>query len=370
MQKDPARAQAMLDKARADGSIDGGAADQLQKQIESTTYNKTSVKEAAILYNAPENKDATTEQLIQRAEKKAEDSFPNDPVYKEKLVAQTLLLRSKTQTAKRADEYDRATVLQGAAYGVGVKDGKLPGSIEELDPAARAAYDNANPRTQAAIMRRLTANAKGDYAPTPENQARYNYWRGVLTDPQATAEQRESALKEDAFNDLRMPAGQARQLIDLRNKLYKNTLADPSLPHAMGVISGMLSPELGLSKSRNQDEYFRFTGAFGEALRQAADQKKGILSDDEIRKIGADLLQKQQVPGKIFGTMWPTSTENFRVDVPTEYADRVKKIYASQGEPEPTQDRIQQLYTAERVKAMSNGFTTLFGKKVTTRVPQ
>ena len=364
---DPVGAQAALDRARKDETIDAGTADKLQQQIQSATYNKTSVAEAAKIYNDPKNKDATAEDLQKQAQAKADSLFPDDAVFKDKLVQQTEILRSRTQTFKRADEYDRATALNGAVYGVGAQDGKLPTSLDDLSSDARAAYDNANPRTQAATLRRISANAKGDYMPTPENQARYNYWRGVLTDPTATADERDAALAPGALDDLHMPAPQARQLMDLRNKLYKNTMADHALPHAMSVIAPMLSPELGLNKSRNPDDYHRFIGAFGEALTQAADQKKAPLNDKEIKELGANMLQKVQVPGRLWGT---NTTENFRVDVPSEYADKVKKLYTSQGEPEPDPDKIQQLYTTDRLKAMSNGFTTLFGKKATTRVPQ
>lgn len=363
MQKDPVAAQAVLDDARKRGIVDGDTADKLGKQIESTTYNKTSVAESAKIFNDPANKDATAADLVTKAEAKAQQMFPDNAVFKDKLVQQTLILRARQETYKRADEYDRMTVLQGAVYGVGAKDGKLPGSVDELDPKARAAYDNANERTQAAIQRRLMMNAKGDYAPTPQNQAEYNRIRGALTDPTATADERDKALNMD-MNNLAMPAPQARQLIDLRNQLYSKTLNTNALPKAMSILAPIINaPEIGLSKRNNPNDYNRFVGALSTALEQGAKELNRSLNDDEIKKIGSMLLQKSSVPGRIWGT---NEVRGYQANATEQFRKTIIGMYAERGVPPPEESDIQRLYAIDQLKRKATNinapFTELFGK--------
>lgn len=371
MQKDTVAAQKILDDAKARGIVSGGSADSLQKQIDSTRLNKTSVAEAANIYNDPANTNATAEDLKGKAAARAESMAPGDAVFKDKLIQQTETLRARDQTFKRADEYDRKQTMEGAVYGVGNQDGKLPTSINDFTPEAHAAYINATPNDQAAVDRRLSANAKGDYRPTPENQDTVRYWKGVMTDPTATAAEREKAINTN-FYDLKVPAQDAQTLMNLRNKLYKNSMNDVTLPKAMGLISGMLTPELGLNKARNPDDYYRFTGAFGEVLKQHQDELKRPLNNDEIRQDAANLLQKVHTPGWFGSSFGSGSTPLFR-DVTSStfqgYKDLVVKQSKANGSEPPDDSTIQNMWTASRVKALSNGFTTLFGKS-TQRAPQ
>lgn len=359
LNRDPMKAQKLLAEAKKNGLVDGGTFETLQNQIDTRIQTKFAAAEGSKIFNAAENKDASYEELREKAEKEAEKQFPGNKVYSDRLVQQVQQLKARKETAQRQDEYSRMTIMQGDLYGVGAKDGKLPTSINDFSPAGKAAYENSNPRTQAAVQRRLQANIRGDYAPTPENQQEYYRLRGALTDPYASVKEREAAIETD-MNDLKLPAPQVRELMKLRNDLYMKTTNQSLLPKGMSLMQDTLSSaDVGISKSRNPQAYSAYVGAFGEALRDAAAEKKAPLTNEEIRKIGLGLIDKVKIPGRLWGER---EVREFEVEAPENVLESMRQNYRALGQVPPDDSVLQSMYSAARLKFKSNQFQSIFGK--------
>ena len=362
---DPFIAQSMLDTAIKAGTVDSDTAKTLQGQIRTATLTKVTAKEAAEIYNDPANKGKSAQELRDIAEQRSKSLGPDDPEFKDALIQKVEQLRGRDDSIKRATQFNYTNILQGAVYGVGMKDGKLPGSVEELPSDAKAAYLNSDPKTQGAINRRLSYNAiHGDYAPTPENMAYYHTLRGMLTDLNATPAEREKALNVD-MNDLHMPNEYAQKLLDLRNKVFNNTMKDNFLPKAMSIMRPILDdPAVGISKTRNPTSYYKFNGTFGEALSDLADKLKRPPNDKEIKELGTQLMQDIQVPGMFFGT---NSKPLYTDSLDSGYKEKVLGIYKKNGMPTPSDEQIRQLQVTDKLRMMTDNYNKLFGGKTTNR---
>lgn len=306
-----------------------------------TNDGHTTAPEYLRKFNASLARTATGSEVETVAVKRAGELVPKDPEFEFGFRDRVLAEHRRDLQVAREDEFNRRQVIDDAI--VPARDGKLVTSIEDIpDPVVQEAWNNLQPSARLRYQKLFAQNAKGDYAPTNQNQEAYHQWLGRLTDPQASEDDREKALNAD-YATMPMPASQRQQLIGLRSKMFSQTLKNPAVGHAMQVLSPMLN-EAGVTKKTDEEGYYQFLGTLHMVMEQKMEDSKKPLKDEEIRTIGAGLLRQQTVKGWI----WDSSEPAFKSEVPEIERSKIIKAYSEAKGFDPTDQLIQQIYAAHQ----------------------
>jgi hypothetical protein len=290
-------------------------------------------------FNANLARTASGSELDALSRKRAQELIPDDPEFELGFRDRVEAEHAKELRIQREDEFNRRQIIDDAI--VPAKDGKLPTSIEEIDdPAVRAAWDNLQPSSRAKYMQIFARNAKGDYAPTEQNQDQYRQWMGRLTDPMASEEDRKKALDAD-YASMPMPAAQRQQLLQMRAKVFGQSTKNPAVSHAMQVLSPMLN-EVGITKKMDEEGYYQFLGTLHMVMEQRMTDTAKPLKDEEIKTIGAGLLREQTVKG----WFWNSTEPAFKAEVPEGDRAKIIEAYKEAKGFDPTDQVIQQIYAA------------------------
>lgn len=233
----------------------------------------------------------------------------------------------------------------------GATGGNVPTTVEELtsDARVKAAWEDLDPSAQLAYLKKLATNARGETAWTAESIKRYQQLKGqAYTDPKGF-------LDLDVTSE-KFPNRAKLELVNLQNKLKQNAEADPRVRHALD----MLGPDLqaaGITVQNNRLAHDQFVGALQDQLERFQRENTRPPRFEEIRTIGAQLMQTN---GGLWGWF---GTRTFEY-VPSD--DEAAKIKALPGWAEkgivPTDEMVQRFYAAKK-------FQELYGKKKEESTP-
>lgn len=230
---------------------------------------------------------------------------PNNPMFTEATSDHVMTERSKTDAFLAKDKFDNGNTVYDAVTGINSPSGKVPTSIEELlaDPKTRDAYDKLDAKGQHAVQQGIIKNIReGGFAPSVAGEKMYEKLYGIGVSPDATPEQRQQLIDADPSN-LPMPLAQRQTIQKLRAKVFDQAVANPDLSHAMQVLAPVLN-SYNITKASDPDRYMSFQGALHDALQGYGEgQSKAVRSDDDIKKIGTQLLQVSKGQGYSF---WKT----------------------------------------------------------------
>lgn len=279
----------------------------------------------------------------------ATERAPDDPLLPDFVRDRISADHNKQTSIQRDDNFQNRQVIETAL--MGGKDGKLPSSVEELtaDSQAGAAWDQLVQRDPAGARRYmsvLSRNAKGDHAWTDASLRSYQQYKG-----QAQADPA-SFIDEDVISS-DLPNSAKRELINLQGSLKGKAEGDPRVAQALGILAPDLQAA-GLSKSGSgKDDYYQFVGALADQLEQSSQENKRPPKADEIKTIGARLLQAQSYPGRFFGT---NQSPMFQVPVPSEEAEKIKAdpAWAKIGIT-PSEQQVQRIYTRKQFQELYGG---------------
>jgi len=217
--------------------------------------------------------------------------------------------------------------------------------VEELtaDPKAADAWDRLLPSTQRRYMGVLAKNAKGDHNWTDDTLKQYQQFKGqAQVDPA-------DFIDSDVIGT-NLPNSAKRELINLQQRLKGKAEGDPRVQRALGVLAPDMQAA-GITKA-DKDNYYEFTGALSDQLQQFAEDNKRPPKIDEIKTIGARLMQAQTTKG----WLWNSQTPTFQVPVPSDEAEKIKTDPAWQKLGiTPTDQQIQRIYTRKLYKDLYGG---------------
>ena len=280
----------------------------------------------------------------------ATEQAPDDPLFPDFVRDRITADNNRQLAIKRDDEFaNRQTIETGL---MGQEGGKLPTTVEELtaDPKASDAWDHLLPSTQRRYMNVLARNAKGDHNWTDATLREYQQLKG-----QAQAEPADFLDRDVVGTDL--PNSAKRELINLQGRLKDKAEGDPRVARALGIL-GPDMQAAGITKA-NKDDYYQFTGALSDQIQQFTDDNKRPPKLDEIKTIGARLMQSQVTKGWI----WNSQTPTFQLPVPSSEAEQIKLDPAWQKLGiTPTNTQIQRIYTRKL-------YQDLYGKSQTALLP-
>jgi len=256
------------------------------------------------------------------------------------LTARQIALRKTRQEAQDRNETTRSNQIIAARMNEKGPGGKLISSREELlnTPERRAAYDSLPDTVQRKIDKDLEANARGGYAATPENQAKFMGLRGAMLDPNMSQDQRDELLSMNVIN-LEMPAAQRQTLITMQAKLMRDAIKAPNVASAMS----QLKPRLDALKITDKEDVNTFRGALAGIIAERMEREKRPLKPAEIQEAGNELLRE-----RAYNHLWGLSTTkdyNFRAPVPeAEKPNIIKKFKELNDGREPNDDEMRAVF--------------------------
>ena len=294
---------------------------------------------------------------VAMGEKIAAEHAPDDPLFPD-YVRQRIEGDYRQDIAmKRDDTWQAQQPIENALTG-GMEGGKIPATIEELksDPKAAAAWDKLgelNPAKQRYYMEVLARNAKGDHALTSANMPTYLKFTGMANDPDRAADFVDDSTTK-AILDSDIPISKKSELLQQQQKMRgKNESQNPQIVSALRI----LGPDMiaaGID-GKDKDQKAQFVGALADQLRQFSKDNDRPPKFEEVRTMGARLLQNQEVPGRFFGT---NTTPTYQVPVPYEVLTQAKKLNPTLSDWDIQREYTRQLYKekfGKPPKAAPNG---------------
>jgi hypothetical protein len=296
--------------------------------------------------NAVLARNAPLSAKVAMGQKVAADQAPDDPLFPDYVRDRIEQDNNRQIQIKRDDDFQNRSTIETAL--MGQDGGKLPSTVEELtaDPKTAQAWENlvqSNPAAARRYMGVLARNSKGDHNWNDDSLKQYQQFKGQAQNDPA------DFVDADVIGT-NLPNSAKRELINLQQKLKGQAQGDPRVTRAMGVLAPGLQAA-GISRA-NKDDYYQFTGALADQLQQFTDDNKRPPKVDEIKTIGARLLQSQTTKG----WLWNSSNPTFQVPVPNEEAEKIKAdpTWAKVGVT-PTDQQVQRIYTRKLYQDLYGG---------------
>jgi hypothetical protein len=341
MDRNPELGKKMMEDYHAQGKLVGEQYTAALKKYEQAAYRilpdqiATQITADLKSQTDPERTGATLQEREQQARDIAQKKYPDLPLMAKEAERATRAAYNDHLSAVRDLNWRDKNLAGDILEGNYSPNGKAPTTMAEFTaaPGGADAIKRMTYSQQQAVKRALLNNATGVYLPTEENTKAYHQLYGQLTsdDPKVRA-----AAMDVFVPGLEMPKNYRATLGKLQDQLYKGTPQDPRIGQAMQEMKPSLA---GMSK----DDRDQFRGAFSLIIQEemAKNQNKS-LPLDEVRKIGARLLQK--VPG----TGWFTDDSLFqmkRSDI-EEYKKQMESEGTVMTDQQIQSDYVRKLYNA------------------------
>lgn len=311
-----------------------------------TTWQRYLVKT-----NAELAKTASLQDKEDIVRKQAAEVSP-DPLLPDYAANQVNIMHNHQIATQKDEEFRNRNTIEGAM--MGGPDGKLPSSVEELtaNPEVRAAWDRLGAARDGQIQQRhyiqqLAKIAKGDTALTEQGLRRWNELIGMRqSDPN-------EFLGVDIIDE-NLPISTKKELLKMQQDVNKVPDQDPKVTRALNILRGDMDAA-GLSRTAGADKeaYDNFVGVLTKTLQDYQTEHHQQPKMDEVRTMGARLLQQQSTPH--WYSPWST-TPTFQVPVPDEAAEIIKAdpYWVKQGIV-PDNRMIQEIYAAQQYKKLYGG---------------
>jgi hypothetical protein len=301
-------------------------------------------------FNAALAKSAPLSTKVDMGRSLAAEQAPNDPLFPDYVQQRVEADHNQQVAIRRDDTWQAQQPIENALTG-GLPGGKIPTTIEELqsDPKVAAAWDRLgelNPAKQRYYLDVMSRHAKGDHAMTPANLPTYLKFTGMANDPERAADFVDDSTSK-AILDSDIPITKKSELLQLQQKMRgKTETQNPQVAQALQI----LGPDMRAAgiDSTDKDQKAQFVGALADQLRQFSADNARPPKFEEIRTIGARLLQNQETPGRIWGTnTYPT----YQVPIPYDVLQQVKKLNPALSDWDIQREYTRQLYKEKFGKA-------------------
>src|SRR6266481_6999487 len=279
------------------------------------------------------------------------DLDKNDPLFKD-FVRERITADYNRHKSVVRDGQQNAEQTVASAMMTGNKEGILPKSVDELkliDPKVSDAWDAMKPTTQKKYMQALAQNARGErVAWTDDSLRNYQQMKGQAHDDPI------SFLARDVVGE-NIPTSGKRELINLQQRLRSQSESDPRVARAISI----LTPDLraaGIDRTSDKDGYYQFVGGLQDQLDQFQKDNKKVPKPEEVRKIGAQLMQEQATGRRGWLYFTNETTPTYQLPVPDEEMTRLRNDpdWAAQG-VKPTDKMLERVYRAQKFRELYGG---------------
>lgn len=300
---------------------------------------------------APQVPEEPLQSRVDRASAWARTVSPDDTTFDDYVRQRTTTEFNQGKSIKRDAEFRAQNTIDGAIVGNFGK-GNLPTTVEELkaqSPEVAAAWDSLDESKQRKYLSYLGKNAKGDVSWTNDSLRQYQQLKGMAhSDPN-------EFLAKDVISE-NLPNSAKRELVNLQQRLKSNAEGDPRVRQAMQLLLPILGPaDLARRTDSNKDRYDQFVGALQDQISQYTAENKKAPKNEDIQKMGAQLLQEQADSSKWGFGVLTRKSPMYTLPVPDNDIARIKALPAwSELGITPTDEQVQRVYTREQ-------FTKLYG---------
>lgn len=308
--------------------------------------NGTDAKTYVTKFNANLAQGAPLSAKVAMGQGIAQERTPDDPLMQDAVRDRIESDHNRSVAIRRDDEFQNRQVVETSL--MGGQDGKLPTTVEEItaDPKAEQAWNALLPSTQRRYMGVLARNAKGDHNWTDDTLREYQKIKGIAQADPATF------LDQDIVGT-DLPNTAKKELINLQGTLKGKAEGDPRVTRALGILAPDMQAA-GIDK-KNKDDYFQFVGALGDQIQDFTSENKRPPKTDEIKTIGAHLMQAHTSPGRFWGT---NEAPTYKAPVPSDEAEKIKQdpTWTKLG-IQPTDAQVQRIYTNKLYQDLYGGST-------------
>lgn len=327
-----------------------------------TDANQTSVPTYIANTNAILAKSLPLADKVSRGREIATQQSPNDPMLGDYVEQRIVTDHNRANAVQRDDDFHNKQAIENVLV-TGGQDGKFPTTVEELkaaSPEAEAAWNAMLPSEQRKYMKVLAQSAKGDTAWNEDRLRNYQKIKGM-----AQADPAEF-LSQDVVS-MDMPMSARKELVNLQGRLSAKADADPRVTRAINI----LKPDLQAAgiTTKNKDEYYQFVGGLQDALETYQQDNKKSPPADEVRKMGARLLQ--QVPGTGYFGSNIGASQMYSLPVPDDAAKVIKEdpAWAEKGIV-PTDEQVRRIYSRSQYQKLYGGSTAKSAKPPVPQAPR
>jgi len=279
------------------------------------------------------------------------DLDKDDPLFKDFVRERITADYNRHKSVVRDGQQNAEQTVAGAMM-TGNKEGILPKSVDELrlvDPKVGEAWDALKPTTQRKYMQALAKNAGGDrVAWTDDSLRNYQKLKGEAYDHPV------DFLARDVIAE-NMPTAGKRELINLQQRLRSQSESDPRVARAISILTPDLSAA-GISRTSDKDGYHQFVGALQDQLDQFQKDNKKVPKNDEVRTIGAQLMQQQATGRRGWLYFTDEKSPTYQLPMPDEEKERLSRDpYWKQKGIIPNDDMLARVYRAQQFKKLYGG---------------
>jgi hypothetical protein len=350
-------AKAMFDNAVKQGALNPVDASKVEASVQSQFRQQGSRNISDQVLGDFRNggdTDKTEQDFIDEGQKQADATAQRlgitDPLFKD-FVRDRVSADYRRQMAVSRDGQQASEQSVAAAMMTGNKEGVLPKSVDELkliDPSVASAWDNLKPTTQKRYMAALANNANGDKVAWNDDSLRtYQMLKGQA------AENPVEFLAHDVIGD-KLPASGKRELINLQQRMMKQSTQDPRVGRALQTLAPDLQAA-GISPKADSDGYYQFVGGLQDALDSYQQSNPGkVPSLDDIRTMGARLMQDQNTGRRGWLFFNNEKAPLYNMPVPDDEAKRIRQdpFWSARGIANPTDFQVQRFYHTEQYRTL------------------
>jgi len=354
-------AQAMFDRATKSGDLLPVMADRVQATVQTQFRQQGSriISDRVLAGRASGNESGKTEQeYIDDGMKAADEIIKKtgiaDPLFKDFVKERIMANYGQDKRIERDTSQAAEQTVAGAMLS-GNKEGILPKSVDELrtvNPDVGAAWDNLKPTVQKKYMHEMALNALGHRVSwNDENLKTYRTIKGQATDNPT------EFLARDVISE-NIPSSAKRELINLQQRMTKQSQDDPRVARAMSLLGPDLNAAgitRGTTGSTDRENYYQFVGGLQDALELYQGEHPGkVPSSEEVRSMGAQLMQEHATGRRGWMFFNSEKASTYQLPVSDADADRIRNlgIWRDRNIAAPTDAMIQRYYHAEKFKEL------------------
>ena len=237
-------------------------------------------------------------------EQEAERIDPGNERLREQTTARIETQYRREKYEIEQTEFDNSQVLWGKIIS-GETGGQPITSPEQLmaDPKTKDAWEylqKNKPQDLERFLNEMRSNANGPKADTPERQQTYRTLYGM-----AHSDQNEFMKATEDLSKLDLSSRRKDDVMRMRAAVQKGSEADPKVTNALSILYPLLQAA-DLKKGGNEEGRNLFISLLGDQMEQFQTDNKRPMKYDEIKTIGAQMLQEMGGGGWFggHGTPW------------------------------------------------------------------
>jgi len=253
--------------------------------------------------NAPKPVEESERSRVDRAQRWARATYPDDPVMPEVMAD---AVRKQFHAEKEMDRDDSNRRDEAFTSMLMKSPGEIPTTMEQIraTPEGKDLLNKAPATQQKKWLNWLSTIGKHEFAPTEEAYRRYRELSGMLQSDLKEDQDKVLDMGYDEIMKEHMPQAWRTQLLERMGRLLKKS-DDPQLASAIfSKAKTSLAPmmqDAGIDPKDDKERYWRFIDGLRGVLIDFQQQHRRGPNPTEMGQIGARLMHEEYAGDFFFG---------------------------------------------------------------------